>query len=172
MNELKMPAPVADDAAFTVQVINPVITATVKVFKTMLAARARRRELAPLLPDTVFFPLNAAIDLTGPCHGRICLSFPNRTAIVAVSRLLDVQASQVSDMHLDAICELANVITGVAKADLQEFQMRLHPPTIIEHHELRDFPPGSSPLLLRFSTDIGPLMISFGFSRTAAVATL
>ena len=161
-----------NEAVLTMQVINPVIAATVKVFETMLTARARRRELAPLLPDTVLFPINAAIDLTGPCHGRICLSFPNRTAIVAVARLLDEQASQVSDIHLDAICELTNMICGVAKADLQKFQMRLCPPKILEHGQLRDFPTGSSPLLVRFSSDIGPLLISFGFVRTEEAATV
>ena len=160
-----MPSSTTQNASVTLQAINPVISATVKVFETILYSRAHRRHLEPVLPDTRFFPLNAAIDLHGAVSGRICLSFSNRTASVAVARLLGMQANEIDDMHLDMLCELVNIISGAAKYDLQQFEMRLTPPRIVSQIRLVEFPIGSIPLLLSFSSDIGPLMIAFGLAR-------
>jgi len=168
----KMPSNTTQNASVTLQAINPVISATVKVFETKLHSRASRRHLGPLLPGTRFFPLNAAIDLHGAVSGTICLSFSKRTASVAVARLLGMQANEIDDLHLDILCELANIISGAAKYELQQFEMRLTPPRIVRQIKLVEFPMGSIPLLVSFSSDIGPLMIAFGLVREGRTSAL
>ncbi|GAB4152015.1 MAG: hypothetical protein Tsb009_27690 [Planctomycetaceae bacterium] len=150
------------EASLTLQAINPLITSTIDVFDMMLMARAHRRKLEPISEGTQFYPLNTVIDFSGKLDGRICISMPERTAIVAVARLLDQACdSQINERHLDAISELANIIAGGAKKNLEKFEMSLTPPRIILQQQVRDFPPNSYPMLLRFSSDIGPLLIAF-----------
>jgi chemotaxis protein CheX len=152
-------------ASATVQIVNPIITATLQVFETMLGCTATRKEIASGHDKIPWNQVTAVIGLSGLATGSICLSMPRRTAFSAVHRMIDERVTEVNPLVCDTVGEFANVIAGKAKDSIKDMQLELGLPNVIagETYAIQ-FPTRSFPMYVTFTSEIGPFIIAFGFA--------
>ncbi|TWT99245.1 CheY-P phosphatase CheX [Botrimarina colliarenosi] len=147
-----------------VEHINPFLKAVTNTFATMLAADCRRGDLSLGDPKHRQYPISGIIGLSGRAHGMVVINLSTEVALKAASAMLMEDLTEVNDDVLDAVGELANVIAGQAKTELEQYDLSVSLPNVItgEGHEIR-FPSATPPLAVPFNTDFGPLRLEVGF---------
>lgn len=147
-----------------VEHINPFLKAVSNTFKTMLAAEAQRGDLMLGNAKKRQFPISGLIGLSGEASGMVVINLSTEVALKVASTMLMEEINEVNEDVLDAVGELANVIAGQAKAELEQYNLSVSLPNVItgEGHEIR-FPSATPPLVVPFKTDFGPLRLEVGF---------
>ncbi|MCH8344353.1 MAG: chemotaxis protein CheX [Planctomycetes bacterium] len=107
------------------------IEATQIVFDTMLRMPITfgRPEVAESLPTK--FDISGIIGLSGDVVGAVVLSFPKETAEGVVTAFAGAPLSIDSDDFADAIGELANMISGNAKAKFPGRSVSISCPSVV-----------------------------------------
>ena len=154
-----------------VEHINPFLSAVTNTFDTMLAADAHRGELALGDPKKRLYPISGLIGLSGRASGMVVLNLSEEVALKAASAMLMTELTEIDEDVLDAVGELANMVAGQAKTDLEEYELSVGLPSVVtgDGHEIR-FPSSTPPLCVPFKTDFGPLRLEVGF-ETSSVPT-
>lgn len=152
-----------------VQHINPFLTAVSTTFSTMLNAEARRGELSMGDPSKRKYPVSGVIGLSGKAIGTVVINLSEEVAIQAASRLLMDELTELDDDVIDAVGELANVIAGQAKVELEQYDLSVSLPNVVvgEGHEIR-FPSSTPPITVNYDTDLGPMRLEVGFQPSMA----
>lgn len=112
-----------------VQVINPFLGATRRVFELMVGCNvdADTPHAYASLPDGEQM-VNAVILIQGGVSGAAMLRFPSKV-VLPVGAAMSGGSVTLEDAH-DAIGELANMVTGSAKIELARQMVRISTPTI------------------------------------------
>ena len=154
-----------------VEHINPFLKSVSSTFSTMLAAEAHRGELSLGDPRSRHYPVSGLIGLSGKASGMVVINLSNEVALKAASVMLMEEKSELDEEVVDAVGELANVIAGQAKTELEQYELSVSLPNVIigENHEIR-FPSSTPPLVVPFKTDFGPLRLEVGFESVEAMA--
>lgn len=150
-----------------VEHINPFLSAVTNTFDTMLAADAHRGELSLGDPKKRLYPISGLIGLSGRASGMVVINLSREVALKSASAMLMTEITEIDDDVLDAVGELANMIAGQAKTDLEEYELSVGLPNVVtgEGHEVR-FPSNTPPLCVAFQTDFGPLRLEVGFETS------
>ncbi len=147
-----------------VEYINPFIVSTMKVFSTMLGIELTRGQI---FAKTAFNPeceVSGIVGLTGKARGTIVLSLNRSTAIAVTEKLLGERPKEIGPDVVDAVGELANMVVGGAKAQLEKFEMSLSIPTVIAGKCFCvEFPSKVPPICIPFDSPWGPLTVEVGF---------
>jgi len=151
-----------------VEFVNPFVLGTCSVFSTMLGCELARGQLSlkqGLVPE---FEVSGLIGLSGRCQGMIVVSLGRETAIKAAEIMLGDRPAELNADVCDAVGEIANMIAGAAKAQLEEYQLSISLPTVIcgRNHSV-NFPSSSTPFVLPFESAIGPVCIEVGMEPKA-----
>lgn len=101
--------------------INPFVNSTVKVFKTMLGIDPVKGRIFLKEGSKATHDISGIIGLSGRASGSVVLCFSRAVAFSVAGKLLNAEVSEVDRDVTDAIGELANMIAGAAKADLNKF---------------------------------------------------
>jgi chemotaxis protein CheX len=149
-----------------VEFVNPFISATHDVFRTMLKCELSRGPLALKNGHTPEFEVSGLIGLTGTCQGMVVVSLGRETALRATEILRGEKYESLNAQVVDAVGELANMIAGAAKSRLGENRFAMGLPSVIcgKHHTI-NFPTSSKPIQLPFGSSIGPICVEFGFAE-------
>ena len=102
-----------------VEYINPFIKATITVCQTMLSVTPVRGELAPKTSNHPTHDISAVIGMSGSAVGAVVISYPKLTALKVVSKFLGQETKIIDNDVCDAVGEIANIIAGNAKKDLE-----------------------------------------------------
>ncbi len=155
-----------------VEHINPFLKSVTNTFATMLSAEATRGDLVLGDPKQRTFPISGIIGLSGKASGMVVINLSTEVALRAASVMLMEEQTEVNDDVLDAVGEIANIIAGQAKTELEQYDLSVSLPNVItgDGHEIR-FPSATPPLAVPFSTDFGPLRLEVGFETTEAAVT-
>ena len=146
-----------------VEYLNPFISSIVYVFDKMLQV-----EIVRQVP---FIGVNAApenevsgiIGLTGKARGTAVVSLGRETAIRCVERLLGQRPTSVNAEVVDIVGELANIVSGNAKAQLQQLEMSVSLPSIIiGKNHIINYPSNLSPVCVPFHCEWGPVSLQVG----------
>lgn len=136
--------------------INPFICSLVRTFETMVGCDARRGAIS--LEQTPFpgKSVSGVIGLTGKAVGTVVIDMSEQTAVKIASALLMMELTEMDDDVLDAVGEIANMVAGAAKAELEEMELSVSLPNIIvgECHQIR-WPKQTHPISIPFDTDMG-----------------
>ena len=151
-----------------VEYINPFITATTNAFETMVNCKLTRGEIRMLNGETPIHPISGIIGLSGKAVGTVVLSLSENVALKAASALLMMEMTEIDDDVIDAVGELANIVAGGAKAQLEEYELSVSLPSVITGagHEVR-FPSKVTPICVPFECDWGSLTIEVGLEEVA-----
>lgn len=146
--------------------INPFIRSLVSTFDKMLHCQVTRGQLSLATSGAKHFPISGVIGLSGKAVGAVVINLSETLALRAASELLMTPMQKVNDEVLDVVGELANVVAGHAKVELEQFEMSVSLPNVItgEGHEIR-FPTASHAIAVPFETDFGPLRLEVGLEE-------
>ncbi|MEE8452007.1 MAG: chemotaxis protein CheX [Thermoguttaceae bacterium] len=152
-----------------VEYINPFVASTQNVFATMLECEISRADVALKSQPEPGYDVNAIIELSGRATGTVVLSLERSVAIKAASVMLREELSEVNDDVVDAVGELANILTGGAKAKLEELALHVSLPRVsLGRTPLECFPENSSPICISFDCPWGGVMLEVGLVEEMA----
>jgi chemotaxis protein CheX len=151
--------------------INPFLRSLVNTFSTMLNCEARRGEIVLTGTDSCHFPISGVIGLSGSAVGTVVINLSLEVALKAASAMLMTEKTSLDDDVLDAVGELANMVAGQAKAELEEYKLSVSLPNVItgEDHEIR-FPSDIQSISVPFDTDFGPMKMEVGLESVRVPA--
>ena len=153
--------------------INPFVASLKNAFQTMLACEARRGELTLKSSHRAEHYVSGVIGLSGLAVGTVVVSLSKEVALKVASTMLGDEATEINDDVLDAVGELANVVAGAAKSELEEYHMNVSLPSVVtgDGHEIH-FPSSVRPICIHFHTDWGPLSLEVGMAPVPAAAVV
>ncbi len=121
-----------------VEHINPFLKATVEAFSTMIGMSPTPGKPYLKRGSGISYDVSGVIGLSGDAKGSIVISFPRVTALKVVSAFLGEKIISLNDDVTDAVGELANIIAGSAKKNLNDFNINISLPTVVlgENHNI------------------------------------
>ena len=156
-----------------VEYINPFIRSLTTTFRTMLACEVERG--APLLraAGEPLHEISGIIGLSGNAVGLVVVSFSHDVALKAASAMLMVEFTDVNSDVIDAVGEIANMVAGAAKAELETFDMSVSLPSVItgKDHTVR-FASNVRPICVPFSSPWGQLALEVGLAPVSEPASV
>ncbi len=142
-----------------VEYINPFIESVHEMFTTMLSATVTRGEVGVSRGEADPKDIMALIGLSGTIRGMVAISFPVKTALAIVGRLLGTKHRVLDDTVSDAIAEVVNIVAGGAKAKLKIGDgppIDLSLPTVVRGNSFSvDYPSKSVWLQVPFDSPLG-----------------
>lgn len=145
--------------------INPFIHSLQKTFLTMLNCPVQRGQLSIKSDSRASYEISGIIGLTGRAVGAVVLTLSKPVALKAASTLLLCDFSEINEDVVDAVGELANMVAGAAKAELEEYSLAVSLPNVItgKDHEIH-FPSNVTPICIPFTSCWGPLALEVGLT--------
>lgn len=111
--------------------INPFIEATQRAFSVMLDVQATPGNPFVFRNREDLLDVSGVIGLAGEARGLVILSFNEQSCLKIASRFAGVEAKQMSDVVVDAIGELVNIVAGNAKEGLLQYRIYISLPKVI-----------------------------------------
>ena len=145
-----------------VNLINPFIDATLNVLETMTSTRAEPGKPYLKKDQVARGDVSGVIGLTGEARGTISVSFTEKSILAIVSSMFKEEMKELNEEVKDAVGEITNMISGVARKRLEELGRSLKAaiPTVImgKNHSISHIT--TSPVIaIPFSTDNGDFTI-------------
>ncbi|MEN6373976.1 MAG: chemotaxis protein CheX [Smithella sp.] len=145
-----------------VQFINPFIEGTVSVLKTMAFVEPRAGKPYLKLDTLAKGDISGIIGLTGSAAGSLALSFSEGAILKIVSNMLGEDLKSINSDVKDAVGELTNMVSGVARKNLEAagFYIQAAIPTIVsgKDHSIAHVMGGPS-LIIPFEIDEGVFVV-------------
>jgi chemotaxis protein CheX len=102
-----------------VQYVNSILSAVKHVFLSMLDLPVKFEN--PITKNTRHptYALSSIIGITGHLNGCIVISYPSDIAIKVASEMHEKSLDKIDAELIDALCEITNMVTGVADTELE-----------------------------------------------------
>ncbi len=157
-----------------VEYINPFIRSTTNTFGTMLGCTIKRDKLCMADQDHQEYEISGVIGLSGRAQGSVVVSLSRAVAIQGAAAMLMMDPSEIdglTDDVVDAVGEIANMVAGSAKAELEEYQLSISLPNVVIGHppDIR-FPSEVKPIAVTFACPWGPMALKVGFTPLPVLA--
>lgn len=144
--------------------INPFIAALSNTFKTMLECEVQRG--TPYLRQDEATPrkkeVSGVIGLSGKMVGTCVVGLSKSVALKAASHLLMAEYTEIDTDVTDAVGEIANMVAGAAKAQLEEQQLRISLPSVITGDYQIRFPSSTPSICVPFDCPWGEILLEVG----------
>jgi chemotaxis protein CheX len=153
--------------------INPFISSLITTFETMVGCPLTRGALYLRCDQTKLHDVSGVIGLSGLAQGMVVLSLEKQVAKQAAAALLMCEVETLSENDLvDAVGELTNMVSGAAKARLEEYNLAISLPSVVmgEGHLIR-FPSDVTPICVPFTSPWGSLKIEVGLADVRSLAS-
>ena len=146
--------------------INPFLSSTLCAFETMLACKLTRGTPFVKTGAQPQHEVSGVIGLSGKAQGTVVLGLSREAAISAAEVLLQERPAEINADVVDAVGELANIIAGRAKAQLEELKLSVSLPSVItgKSHCIQ-FPTKVIPICIPFESKWGPVTVEVGLSE-------
>lgn len=145
-----------------VRYVNPFLEGTVSVLKTMAFIEPRPGKPYVKQNNLAQGDISGIIGLTGAVKGSLALSFSERCIVRIVSNMLGEEIKSVNGDIKDAVGEITNMVSGVARKKLEEMNLTISAaiPTVVagKSHSILHVLGGPS-LIIPFETDHGPFVV-------------
>jgi chemotaxis protein CheX len=143
-----------------VEYINPFIAATNNVFDTMVGTELHRGSPSLKTGYQPSHEVSAVIGLSGKAKGTVVLSLDREVAIQVAGALLQELPPELNADVADAMGEMANMIAGQAKCQLEHLAMSLSLPSVVtgKGHCI-EFPRNAMRICIPFSCSWGSLAL-------------
>lgn len=162
--EIPNESPQTVNADGELDLISPFVRSTQEVYRAMLACQCDVGEPQTSPEGHTMEMVTAMIGLSGHIVGSLSISFPMKTAVNILDRILGVGADEADDFVRDAIGELANTIAGKGKRELSQFELDLGLPQVIVGNDYSLFSPRwAQHHWLSLDSEIGTGTLDVGF---------
>jgi len=95
--------------------VNPFITSTSEVFKTMINIEPTRGELYVKTSEKLPYDISGIIGLAGEASGFVIISMTQSLALKCMENFIGEKKDEIDEDVMDAIGEILNMIAGGAK---------------------------------------------------------
>jgi chemotaxis protein CheX len=131
------------------RLINPFISATKTVFKTMLSIDMQMDKPFIKPDQRTSGDLTGVIGFAGDKKGSMCISLKQKGALYVYSTLVGDEKQVISGEVVDALGEITNIISGQARKELEAVGINLTAaiPTVIVGQGLQLYFIGRLPVL-------------------------
>jgi chemotaxis protein CheX len=145
-----------------VKLINPFLHGTLQVMDKMVSVQPIAGKPFVKTDDTACGDISGIIGMTGDAIGSLALTFNEDCIIYIVNRMLAENHKQIDREVLDAVGELANMISGVARKLMEkdDFSVFAAIPSVVfgKTHTIRHVLKGPS-IVIPFQTENGQFVI-------------
>ena len=113
--------------------------------------------------------ITAVIGVSGRLEGNVLYGFSNGTALAVASQMIDEPVTELDDLGLSALGEIANMITGNAATQLAAsgYTCDISPPVIIEPAGSRFTTPSGKQILVTFGSKLGNLNVRISLNEAS-----
>jgi chemotaxis protein CheX len=145
-----------------VQFINPFLEGTKNVLETMAMVQPEVGKPYLKKGNMAKGDVSAIIGMTGSARGSLALSFTEKCILKIVSNMLGENYININDEVRDAVGEITNMISGVARKNLESkgFNILAAIPTVVsgkDHCILHVL--GGPSIIIPFETPNGPFFV-------------
>ena len=145
-----------------VRFINPFLTGTVSVIKTMAFIEPKPGKPFLKRDSTAHGDISGIIGFSGSVRGSLALSFSETCIVKVVSNMLGEDIKGIDGTIQDAVGEITNMISGVARKELEAigFNIQAAIPTVVtgKRHSISHVLGGNS-IIIPFETSYGPFVV-------------
>ncbi|MBN1381538.1 MAG: chemotaxis protein CheX [Deltaproteobacteria bacterium] len=145
-----------------VRFINPFLDGTVSVLKTMAMIDPKAGNPYLKKGKEAAGDISGIIGMTGSAKGSLALSFSDTCILKIVSNMLGEEYKEINTDVRDAVGEITNMISGVARKNLesQGFNIAAAIPTVVcgKKHSIIHVLGGPS-IIIPFETEDGPFCV-------------
>jgi len=151
-----------------VEYINPFLSATLEVLKTMAFMEAQPRP--PVLKNNgdSLGDVSGIIGITGPVRGSLSLSFSSACILKIVANMLGEEFPAINAEIKDAVGELTNMISGAARQKLEAlgYKSQSSLPTVVygPNHQIKHRCEAPT-IAIPFVTQAGPFVVEVSFAN-------
>jgi chemotaxis protein CheX len=152
-----------------VKYINPFLNGTLEVLKKMAFMDARPGKVYLKESNVAAGDVSGIIGVTGDATGSLAISFTESCICNIVGRMLGESHTTVNQEVFDAVGEITNMISGVARTYLEKQGMTVYAaiPTVIYGKNHTIDPVTDSPsIIIPFSTDKGDFVVDVCIKTT------
>ncbi len=150
--------------------VNPFLTATQHVFKTMLGTQINIGKPSLKTSNLTLGEVTGVMGFAGDKKGTFTISFSRECATYAYKAMIGEDVSTINSDVVDAIGELTNIISGQIRVELEKLGLNLKaslPTVIVGQNVAINFITPLPVITLPFSFDEGgtmrQLFIDFSF---------
>lgn len=148
------------------EIAKPFIKATVNILSTMAMIEPKPGKPFVKKDSVAHGDVSAVIGITGAKKGSISVSFQKKCAIAVVKAMLGDDIEDIIQDAQDTVGEIANMISGQARAGLAEIGMTFQgsTPTVImgDNHSIAHI--SKNPIIsIPFTTESGQFFVEFNF---------
>jgi len=146
--------------------INPFLVSTVAAFDTMLKWPLKRGTPFIKTSSQPSHEVSGIIGLSGKAQGTVVVGLGREAAIKVAEVMLQERPPEINGDVVDAVGEMANIIAGRAKSQLEELEMNVSLPSVItgKSHCIQ-FPTKVIPICIPFDSEFGPITVEVGLSE-------
>lgn len=143
--------------------LNPIISATDSVFKTMLSLEPTKGNVSVQEDLVTDKEANVIIGMTGDIKGSIVYSFSQDMALKVVEAMSGMEMQELDKFVTSAMGELGNIISGKATTGLAAHDLNcdIAPPQIVTGKNINISSGGDKVLMVKFATDLGEFDVGF-----------
>lgn len=147
--------------------VNAFLTPAVLVWEKELATKLALSGAEQVASQFTTNELTALIGISGQLEGNVLYGFSQESARTIASKMIGHEIVEMDELALSAIGEIANMITGNAATQLASLGAvcEITPPVIIEPSGSRFTTFGGPQILVRFTSDLGPLHIRLSITE-------
>lgn len=149
-----------------VEYINPFLSSTISAFDTMLACVLTRGTPYIKNGSQPSHEVSGVIGLSGRAQGTVVVGLGREAALKVAEILLQERPPEINGDVVDAVGELANIIAGRAKSQLEHLDLSISLPSVItgKSHCIQ-FPTKVTPICIPFESELGPITVEVGLSE-------
>ncbi|MCP4591315.1 MAG: chemotaxis protein CheX [bacterium] len=158
--------------------VNPFVRSIKRVFDTMLRVKVSvgKPTLRHGADSTAeVSDVSAVIGFTGDAVGTVVLSFPMDAACAAATRFAGMEIDEHHADFADALGELANMVAGCAKTEMEGLSVSISLPSVITGAGHRVSQSRVSPrIVIPCQCELGPVFVEIGMEvgKTSTTAKL
>jgi len=140
----------------------------------MLGCKIKRDKLMLADSSRQKYDVNGVIGLSGRAQGSVIVCLSETVALRAAAAMLMMDVNDFDGLDndvVDAVGEVANMVAGSAKAELEEFQLSISLPNVVLGHpaDIR-FPSEVKPIAVTFQCPWGDMALQVGFTPLPVAA--
>jgi chemotaxis protein CheX len=154
-----------------VKFINPFLQGTVEVLNKMAFMDPRPGKVYLKENNTAAGDVSGIIGITGDATGSLAISFSDACICHIVGRMLGETFATANNDVFDAVGEITNMISGVARTYLEKDGMAVYaaiPSVIFGKHHTIDHILDAPSIIIPFSTEKGTFVVDVCLKTTAS----
>ncbi len=149
-----------------VEYINPFLASTITAFDTLLKCALSRGTPYVKTGSQSSHDVSGIIGLSGKAIGTVVVGLSREAALKVAEVMLQERPPEINSDVVDAVGELANIIAGRAKSQLEHLNLSVSLPSVItgKCHCIQ-FPTKVTPICIPFDSEWGSITVEVGLSE-------